>query len=429
MGHAETLGGRLPALYREGQNLERLLSILGLPLEEMDQQMRDIQRSHFFNQCVSLEDATKLGAILDIPHEDWQSLRDYRLWVHSLRDARLKAGAVTREGIRLFVHQYLEGFQRLKGLKISPPATEFSSEPSDSIPSLIENPPVYRYWRGPGPEGLAPLDRFKVTNNGLTETPLDLILTAFGNDAPEVVPLLMNTSTGNAMVFLGAIPTGNRLWIWSEKENDDTFSVHAELEGQDVTDQLRYIEGLVPGDANTAVAASGDAKPLMMQRGENEFWFMPLAHYDAPGLDRALFALADLNLKQGVWDQTLFDQSLFSQQAAVSLQMLWVETAPATFSVELPAGSMLSQALQREESIADRERLESSLAEALRRLSAAGVASGVRMRSHKEQQKTRERLVRVLPQTFKERGSIGSDDLPDSGGAFGVTDFDNSIFR
>ncbi len=429
MAHVDSIRDRLPELYKEGQNLSRLLDVMALPLEEMDQQMRDIQRSHFFNQCVTLEDASKLGAILDIPVEDWQSFRDYRLWVHSLRDARLKAGAVTREGVRLFVHQYLEGFQRLKEVKLSPPATEFSTTESDTIPSLIENPPVYRYMRPPGPNGLAPLDRFKITNNGLDSTPINLVLTAFGSDAPEYAPMLMNVTTGNAIVFLGEIPTGKRLWIWSEKKEDDSLSLHAELEGHTVTDKLKYIEGLVPGDANTATQASGDPKPLMLERGTNEFWFMPLAHYDVPGLDRALLALADLNLKQGVWDETLFDQSLFSQNAAVALQMLWVETAPATFRVELPAQSMLSQTGNLEEGISDRDQLESSLEEALRRLSAAGVESRVHMRSHKEVQGARERLARVLPMTIKEKGSIGSDDLPDSGGAFGITDFDNSIFR
>lgn len=429
MAHVDSIRDRLPELYKEGQNLSRLLDVMALPLEEMDQQMRDIQRSHFFNQCVTLEDAAKLGAILDIPVEDWQSFRDYRLWVHSLRDARLKAGAVTREGIRLFVHQYLEGFQRLKEVKLSPPATEFSTTESDTVPSLIENPPVYRYMRPPGPNGLAPLDRFKITNNGLDSTPINLVLTAFGGDAPEYAPMLMNVTTGNAIVFLGEIPTGKRLWIWSEKKEDDSLSLHAELEGHTVTDKLKYINGLVPGDADTAIHSSGDPQPLMLERGTNEFWFMPLAHYDVPGLDRALLALADLNLKQGVWDETRFDQSLFSQNAAVAIQMLWVETAPATFRVELPAQSMLSQPGNLEEGISDRDQLESSLEEALRRLSAAGVESRVHMRSHKEVQGARERLARVLPMTIKEKGSIGSDDLPDSGGAFGITDFDNSIFR
>ena len=429
MAHADTLRDRLPELYKEGPALARLLDVMALPLEEMDQQMRDIQRSHFFNQCVSLEDASKLGAILDIPVEDWQSFRDYRLWTHSLRDARLKAGAVTREGIRLFVHQYLEGFQSLKAVKLSPPATEFSSTASDTVPSMIENPPVYRYMRGPGSNGLAPLDTFKVTNNGLDATPIDLILTAFGSDAPEYAPMLMNVTTGNAIVFLDAIPTGKRLWIYSERNEDDSLSLHAELEGQTVTDKLRFIEGLVPGDADTAVPAAGDPRPLMLERGTNEFWFMPLAHYDVPGLDRALLALADLSLKQGVWDETRFDHSLFIQQAALTLQMLWVETAPASFRVELPAQSMLNQTGDLEDSLADRDRLQSSLEEALRRLSAAGVESSVRLRSHKEVQGARERLARVLPMTIREQGSVGSDDLPDSGGAFGITDFDNSIFR
>ena len=63
-----------------------LLVALDLQIEILDEQGRRIQRRHWFNTAPDLEDAARLGALLDIPAESWQSLAEYRAWFESLAD-------------------------------------------------------------------------------------------------------------------------------------------------------------------------------------------------------------------------------------------------------------------------------------------------------------------------------------------------------
>jgi hypothetical protein len=47
----------------------------------------------------------------------------------------------------------------------------------------------------------------------------------------------------------------------------------------------------------------------------------------------------------------------------------------------------------------------------------------------REAQGQRDRLTAVLPMTFTERGPVGADHLPDAGGLFEVTSYNDSTYR
>jgi hypothetical protein len=164
-------------------------------------------------------------------------------------------------------------------------------------------------------------------------------------------------------------------------------------------------------------------------------WFLPIAHYDSPGLDRYLLALADLLLKQGRYDETTFDHSLFYQSPAAQLRISWIETQPATFKVGLPAGLMLSPKPENDAGAAlahaleDRDQLASSLALGVDKLRGAGIDSEVAMLPLADVQHMRDRLVAVMPVRLDEEGTMGADRLVDAGGLFDVTDYEQSIYR
>jgi hypothetical protein len=415
MPRAEQLAGRLPELYRDGETLSRLLAVWG----------NQLQMAHFFHHCVSLEEAAKLAALLDIPPEPWQGLTEYRAWVEGLRSARLRAGAVTCEGIRIFTQLYLAGFERAHRIEVAPAITEFAATANDETAALVENPPVYRYAAGPSAEGLVPLQQFALDNRGIDPAPLALVITAFGSTGPEFAPLIANLTTGEALVFLGKIPPGQRLWLLPEKTEAGSRT-RALLEGAEVSDKLRFIAALEPGVADSATPAASGA--LTLARGHNDFWFLPLAHYDVPGLDRALLALADLSMTQGRWDETSFDRSLFAQTVAARLQAAWREAKPAAFELQLPAGALRCDPGALDDALAARETLEDALREALRRLSSAGVEAGVSLRPKRTVQPMGERLAAVSPWTERERGPSGADRLPDLGGRYGITELDESTF-
>jgi hypothetical protein len=171
------------------------------------------------------------------------------------------------------------------------------------------------------------------------------------------------------------------------------------------------------------------AQALILQRGKNDLWFLPVAHFDQLGLDRFLLALADLMLRQGRYDETEFDHALFYQDPAVMLRVTWIETRPASFEIHLPAGSLLSSQNTLEQSIEDRDHLGFSLNQAVQNLKAAGVEGSVQMRPFAEIQGQMDHLTAVLPLTHREVGPTGADRLPNAGAIFEVTDFDDSTFR
>jgi len=436
MGHLKGMTDRLPPLYREGVMIggSRELGIggtLGAPslqLEILDELALGVKRSHEFQSTLDLEEAEKLAAVLDIEAEAWHTLDTFRGWVHSLRDARVKHGAVTPEGIRAFVDEFTDAFlEATTGLAMPllQSGAVWVREASDSHRALVENPRERVTARAPASGSLEPLARFTIVNKGLDQSAAGFLLVGLAS-GPEYVPVIANLTTRHAVVFLGEVPPGARLWVRALSDG----TLQAELDNKDVSNQLRSVAGFEPGEAWSVQDAVGPpARAGMLARGENDLWFLPVAHFDQPGLDRVLLALASLDLRQGVYDETRFDQSLFHQDAAAMLHVAWMQSTPATFEVHLPAGAMLTGREGVEGGLAARSLLEYSVDRGVKKLRAAGVRSRVRLRDFSETQAQRDALLQVLPVTFREGGSMGADAVPDAGGLFSVTGFDDSTFR
>jgi hypothetical protein len=134
-------------------------------------------------------------------------------------------------------------------------------------------------------------------------------------------------------------------------------------------------------------------------------------------------------LGQGRYDQAQFEHALFYQDPAALLRMTWVEAQPASLAIELPGGTLRNRASELDESLQEREYLEFSLQHAIQQLKAAGVNATVRLRSLDEVQGQLDRLVAVLPIVRREVGPTGMDRMPDTGGLFEVTGFEQSTFR
>ncbi len=420
---------RLPQLYRDGELVRDVLEIPGVQIEILGEEAVEVQRAHWFDQTFDLAEAARLGALLDIPPEPWQELDEYRVWLHSLVEARLRFGSVTIPAMQEFVADYTAGFQRaarvpqlLEMPSIPPPPWDTPAPPS--APDFIENPPARRYQRAPSAGGIEPLHQFTIVNKGLDETQVGFLMVGLPA-APESVPVIANLTTGQALIYMGNVPTGARLWIQPAASGN----VEAVLEGEDVTTRMRSISGLTPGTPWPETSVERPARSITLRRGENAFWFLPVAHFDALGLDRFLLALADLLLQQGRFDETQFDRALFYQDPAVILRATWIETPPAIFEINLPAGALLSRPGELEDALQEREQLGSSLNQAIYKLKAAGVGASVTLQPFRDIQGQMDRLTQVLPLVFREVGPTGADQLPDAGGIFEITSFNDSTFR
>jgi hypothetical protein len=415
---------RLPLLYRESELGADVLGVPNLALTILDEDGVEVQRAHWFDSTLELSQAARLGAILDIPAESWQNLVEYRAWVHSLRDALLQRGAVTISAIQHFIVQYARLYQLAGDILAIPQLERWTDVPSTVEPALIENPPIRRFQRIPNAGGIEPLWQFSAENKGLDPAFLDVLMVGLFS-GPESVPTIVNLTTGEALLFLGNIAPGQRLWIDGKPDG----SVRAHLEQQDVTAALRSVTGVVPGTPWEHSQVLHPARAMTLARGRNDLWFLPLAHFDALGLDRFLLALADLALQQGRYDATLFDHALFYQDPAAALHVSWVETQPASFRIELPAGALRSASGRSATAITSRDELGTALDVAVNKLRGAGVASRVTMEPFREMQAQTDYLTAVLPITIRDAGTMGADRLPDAGGVYNVTQFGESTFR
>ena len=436
MQRVDNMAQRLPQLYRDGELLRGSRStggVLGVPavqLELVDELAREIQRTHWFDATYELEHAARLAALLDFVPEPWQELDLFRAWVHALRDSVLQTGGLTAAGIQSFVTRYAKAFESVLGVDVLTQIDTWLDRESagtaaaNSAPALIENPITRRYARFPQQGLLEPLAQFTVVNRGSQPVPASFLIA--GTPAGrESAPLIANLTTGEALIYAGEVPEGQRLWI---SVDEKTETVRATLETDDVTANLRSVSGLVPGTPYTAAQLASPAKPIRLARGANRLWFFPIALFDVRGLDRFLLSMPDESLTQGHFDASRFDRALFHQPPVMVLYAAWDEETPAAFDVRLPA-AVLQSRRPAEEAIPKRELLHASVTQGVGILHAAGVAATVRMEAFAETQPQRDRLANVMPVRLEEYGSTGADRLTEHGGAWDVTGFEDSTFR
>jgi hypothetical protein len=345
-----------------------------------------------------------------------------------MRDAMLRDGGITVAGIEVFTSEFARAFNAALGvddfaqMDLWDDAAGAAKAVVNSAPALIENPRVVRIARLPDPGMPEPLQQFVVTNHGSSTVLLSLLLTGTA-DGREAAPLLANVTTGDALVFMGDVPEGKRLWIHGTESGATAL-----LETEDVTANLRSVSGLVPGTQLTKDQLVWPPKPLPLVVGANQLWFFPIALFNVPGLDRFHFSMPDLTVQDGRFGSTRFDHAFFYQPPVMTLHAGWIEETPASFEVRLPAAMLGGKALATK-APSLREELASSVAEGVGELRAAGVTASVTMEVLADLQPQRDRLRLVMPVLLSEHGSMGADRRTNNAGSFEVTLFDDSTFR
>lgn len=425
MSHHRDMISCLPLLYQDGKTIGSLLMQPAIQLEIADEIAREIAQSHWFDAAVERKDVAKLAKILDIEIEDWQSIDEFRAWVHSLRNAWLyKTGTTTVPGLKNFVTEYCERYQKAVGIHAVQPITAWSETPHAKSAAFIENP-LHKKIVHLGASGTQPLQNITLSNNGLDHSPARLFIKNI-SDEFEYVPLIANITSSQALIFTGKIPPGKRLWIGEKPGTTDVFAV---LEDREVSDQVVSIENFTPGTVWDTQSITSPAQVLTIEKGDNVIWFFPCALYDKQGLDRYLSTLASLTVTQGVYDTSKFDHALFWQDALVTIDIGFEETQPAQFSIQLPAGAMSHKVGKIDQVLTDRETLLSSLNSGVASLKGAGIKSSVEFISLTEIQHQRDYLKDHTPKTFTEISTSGQDSIPHTGATFGKSEFNQSTFQ
>ena len=424
MNHLQAMVERLPHLYRDGEHVRELLALAAQQLEIWDEDGREVQRAHWFDTALELDEAALLADVLNIELQEWQGLGEFRAWVHAFRNARLQEGSVTVSAIQRFIQEYSQAYQSAVEINLLPDIETWPDIPVTGKPFFDENPDLFRHQRIPSSGGLESLQQFSIEQKGLDSTAAGFLVIGLA-DEQEFVPVIVNISNGTALVFRGTIKTGQRLWL---SPNEDG-SVSGSLEQDDVTERLYSIENVIPGQSWGLEEMITPAQSITLERGKNKLWFYPLAHFNERGLDRFLFSLPDLRMEQGRYRDSHFDHALFYQVPEVVLYILWHESQPATFDVRLPAGALKNLADKLEESLNEIERLEFSLNSGVSQLAAAGIESSVTLEIMQETQPLGDFLTAVIPIHITETGPTGIGEVTESGGVFSVTEFEHSTFE
>ena len=437
MNHRERMLEVLPAPYTAEPDsvLAALLNGFALEMEAFEEDLERMRQSHWIRTASRLADAEKLGALVGVPRLPWEGLDAYRARLSALVAARLQ-GSLGPGEVRRFVFEYLRSAQEALGSTLAPglpDRVELAYAPPPDRPlfrplALAENPPRLRTSAALQARGgrVPYLFRWQEVNRGLDATAARFHVTGVPGGRPAV-PVLVNLTTGDLAGYAGEVPLGHTLSVGPSPAGAGLAA--ATLEGNDVTASLFTVQGFRLGVPFRK--QDFDPRPRLprMARGENQWIFLSVGLYDVRGLDRFFFAVAGDDLREGVFDETGFDQSLFPSNTVARLEMEWVETEPASFEVRVPRPFVVGPAGQTLDGGRPHELVAAALAASVQELRAAGVKAEVRLEPFAEIQPQRIRVQLpwvILP---PERGPSGAGEDVGLGGRFGESGLGGARFE
>ena len=440
MSHLARLRGELPPLFTAEPDsiISALLDAIALELDAFQEDLDRYQRSHRVRSVYRLSDLEKMAALLGIDRLPWEQLDMFRERLLALV-AELLDGATGPRQIRRFVENYLRRAESVlestfvPGLRDLDPGEAYQSPPGRPLfrpLRLVENPERTRTSEAlRAVDGRVPyLHRWKESNTGLGETIATFNVT--GVAGGTAVPVFANLTGGDLIGYAGTLGFGQtlRLGEVGPSSPGSPRLARALVDDRDVSADLFSLGGLVPGVPFSK--ADLDPRPLLprLLRGPNDWVFLALGLYDIKGLDRTFFALADNDLREGVFDRTGFDNALFPGGTKAVVEMGWVETEPASFEVRVPRHLVAEPGGAGADGVPNHEHVAEGLRSAVGVLHATGVRAVVVFEPFAEEQRQRVRFRLGLKTLEPETGTAGTADSLSLGGRFGESPLGGSRF-
>lgn len=446
MRHLAALQSYLPDPYALAPDavLTQLLDTLSLELECGDEDLNRLRQTHWIATAYQLIDAEKLGALVGVQRLPWENLRTFRARLLPLVRARL-AGALGPNEIKQFVYDYLRDtetvlsdvdnqlpYQLVPGLQHVAFVDAFApnaERPNFRPLAFVENPAREKISGVLAARGgdIPYLYRWSESNKGLDEARATFALTGlFGGKT--AVPVLVNLTTGDLLGYASPLPFGQRLEITAQPGTPGRAL--AMLNGVDVTARLFSQSGFRPGVAFSPADLDPTPQLPRMARGNNDWLFLAVALFDVKGLDHFFLAIADVALREGVFDQTQFNHAVFPSGAVARLAMTWMETEPASFEVHVPRCVVIEPAALAETGdVPLYQQIGAGLRDAITQLRAAGVRADVVFEPFFETQPQHVRVTVPWVVTDREIASAGMHDRLSLGGRFHDTTLGDSRFE
>jgi len=441
MNHLERLQDLLPPAYSIASDsiLTALLDIAAMEMEIFQEDLDRVRQSHWIESVYRLEDAEKLAALLGIKRLAWETLPTFRERLIALVPALLE-GATGPNEIKQFVYDYISRCERVLSstfmLGLRNVTLEQAYEPPADRPlfrplRLLENPRIVRRSSGLAARGgkVPYLYRWQEINRGLSDTLARFAISGVQGRRTSV-PILVNLTTGDLIGFMETLRFGDTLEL-SVSESADSQNPRlaaAARNGRDATASLFSASGFTFGAP--LLKEQFDPKPLLprLARGPNEWVYLSAGFYGVKGLDHFFFSIAGDDLREGVFDQTFFDEALFPSGTAAQLEMEWTETEPAAFEVHVPRCIVREpQDLDLALDVPAYEQIAEGLRDSILELHAAGVSARTVFEPFRDiqRQKVRAQVSWII--IDPEQGPAGIDRF-ELGGRFGSSPLGGSRF-
>ena len=440
MRQLERLQDLLPPPYTAEPSsvLTQLLDAVAVEMEVLSEELDRVRRTHWVNFAYRFGDLEKLATLLDIEPLPWEGLRTFRARLLALVVARLR-GALGPNEIRAFVYDYLLRTEEalaavlVPGLGTLEPEAAFAPDPERPrlrTLALVENPPRLKrstplLARG----GRVPyLFTWQENNRGLDVSVASFRLSGYA-DRRTTVPILANLTTGELIGYSGTVGIGSTLSLRPAGDPQEPRAVAGQLGDEDVTAKLFSVSGFVPGVPFGPDDL--DPAPLLprMARGANRWVYLSVGLFDIEGLNRFFYAIADDKLKEGVFDDTSFDNSLFRYGDVARLEMEWIEAEGASFEVRVPRYLVVERGGLPGFEERPWELVGQALAATIQRLRAAGVRAAVRFEPFSETQDQKDRLRPSWKILDPEEGPSGRESDFAIGGRYGESPLGRSRFE
>ena len=321
----------------------RLLDDVAVELDAVQEDIDRLGRTHWVKFVYRFDDLVKLADLVGTKPIPGETLDSFRVRLLALVEARLR-GAVGVGDIRTFVHDYLAGAEIalrstfVPGLQRHGADDAFEAHADDPLfrpLELVENPlRTRRSATLAALHGRVPyLFRWQERNAGLADTVARFTITGLHGGA-TAVPLVVNLTTGDLIGYAGVLRVGQRLEL-TNAGNGDRPAL-ATIDGRDVTERVFSVSDFRLGVAFEPPDRDEAPQLPRLRRGPNRFAYVSAGLYDVPGLDHVFYAIADDALREGVFDDTFFDDAVFPSGSAAAIEMEWTEVEPASFEVHVP---------------------------------------------------------------------------------------------
>lgn len=384
-----------PWTLAEDSVLAALLGVAALELETIEEDLDRLRRSHWFSTAWRIEDLAGLAASVGVEPLPWEDVAAFRERLDATVVAR-RQGSISAGALRRFAYDYLADLQEREQATFVPGLRP--GRPADDAFDLDESAPAHRKMsflefprRTARSHALAEvgnvvpyLFRWTERNAGLFDAIPRFTITGLVGGR-TAVPLLANVSTGQLLGYAGVVGAGRRLRITPADQR--IGDARATLDGADVSDRLFSVSRFEPGRPFALEDLDAQSRVPRLGRGDSDWWYLSVGLHGVDGLDRVPFAIADLDLRQAVFDASSFDHALFPTGPAAGLAMMWTEREPATFRLRVPAGIVVERAGRRVHA-----EVMDSLRMTVGQLRAAGISARFETAGFRDRQRMRVRV-------------------------------------